>query len=90
MLTVDECLGFCELDPLLVEALAQNEHVPAIVAVSLAVTLLKSPRGIYRLHTALLEEIERAWNDGDRQKAKTLDKAYSGFRRHYPMPRVLS
>ena len=90
MLTIDECLGFCELDAPLVEALARHEHVPVMVAVSLAATLLQSPRGIYRLHTVLLEEIESAWASSDRQAAKLLDKAYSGFRSQHPMPRVIS
>ena len=90
MLTIDECLGFCDLDPTLVEALARHEHIPIIVAIELANTLLQTPRVVYRLHAALLDEIESAWNSGNHPAAKALDQAYAGFRKHHPMPRVIS
>jgi len=90
MLSLEECLGFCDLEAELVEAPAQHEHLPVMVAVSLANNLLQTPRGIYRLHSALLDEIKAAWNSGDRIKAKSLDRAYAGFRKQRPIPRVLS
>lgn len=90
MLTLEECFGFCELDPVLLEALAHHQHVPTIVAAELATTWLQTPRGVYQLHSALLEEIESAWNSGSTQAAKSLDRVYSGFRREHPMPRVIS
>jgi hypothetical protein len=90
MLTLDECFGFCDLDPLLIDALARQQNIPGIVAMSLASTWLETERGVYQLHSAFLDEIGKTWERGDHQLSKRLDKAYSGFRSLYPMPRVIS
>lgn len=89
MLSLEECIGFSGLSEEEVAVIAEHEHVPAIVAAEMGCELLRTPKGIYRLHRMFLDNLEHAAHAGQREKAKYLDRTYSHFRAEHPMPRVL-
>lgn len=89
MLTLQECVDFCELTEEEVQEIAEHEHVPEIVAAELGHSLLKSPRGIYIIRRYLLENLERAASNGNLRKARHLDKVITRFNAAHPTPSVL-
>lgn len=84
MLSLQECLDFSDLSEEEVEAIAEHEHVPEIVAAEIGNTLLKTKAGICLIKLYLLENIEHARSLGQFDKAKRLDALYRRF--HYEHP----
>ncbi len=68
MITLDDCYGFCELDKDEVEAIAEHEQLPEIVALELAQDLIHQEHGIERLHNMIFEDwmIAKAWGNNDK------------------------
>jgi hypothetical protein len=89
MLTLRDCLDFCDLGEDEIHVIAEHEHIPDIVAAELGSTLLNSPKGIYKIRELMLEELERAKLSGQHEKAKRLDQIITRFIATHPLPRVL-
>jgi hypothetical protein len=89
MLSLTECVDLSGLSVDEVELIAEHEHVPTIVAAELGFDLLTTPKGIYRLHSIMLDALAQAKLAGDARKARRIDRVYSRFRIAYPMPRTL-
>ncbi|MFZ5464075.1 MAG: hypothetical protein ACOZCP_04255 [Pseudomonadota bacterium] len=89
MLSLQECFDLSDLSEDEIEAIAEHEHVPPIIAAELGTTLLKTKTGMCLLKVYLLEAIEKARLAGDFDKAERLDSIYSRFEREHPAPRVL-
>lgn len=60
MLTLQEIIDFAEIERAQLDAISELEHVPEVVAAEMAQELVRSPRGVYRLHLLFLDAIERA------------------------------
>ena len=89
MLSLEECLGFCDLAEDEVATIAEHEQVSMIIATGIGNELLKTPRGVYRLHNIFRESLERAVEKRQFDKAKLIDSSYRRFMAAHPMPRVL-
>lgn len=85
MLCLDDCLEFCELESDEVDAIAEHEHVPAIVAAEIGSELLKSDVGVVKLHTMILEDIEIALAHGRTEHAQELAMTYRHFQSAHPV-----
>ncbi|MBI2308599.1 MAG: hypothetical protein HYU78_15025 [Rhodocyclales bacterium] len=85
MLCLEDCLDFCELDQDEVEAIAEHEHVPTIVAAEMGYELLKSDAGVARLHLMILDDIEIALKHGRVDHANELVCTYQHFQRSHPL-----
>lgn len=89
MLSLIDCLDFIDLDRNTIEVIAEHEHLPLVLATELGNELLKTQKGIYRLHqmyrTLMADAAERSLLN----REKTLRQAYTQFSRKYPMPRHL-
>lgn len=85
MLCLEDCLDFCELDPDEIEAIAEHEHIPLIIAAELGSTLLKSPGGVKQLHTFILEDMEIALEHGQLERAGRLALVYRHFEQKHPV-----
>jgi hypothetical protein len=80
MLCLDDCLDFCELEQDEVEAIAEHEHVPVIVAAEIGCELLKSNDGV------VLDDIELALAHGRTEHATELAMTYRHFQGAHPIP----
>ncbi len=85
MLCLDDCLDFCELESDEVDAIAEHEHVPVIVAAEIGSELLKSDVGVVKLHTMILEDIEIALAHGRTEHAQELAMTYRHFQSAHPV-----
>lgn len=89
MLTLEDCVEFCDLSKEEVHEIAEHEHLPEIVAAELGHTLLKTRRGVYIIRGYLLENLEKAASNGDLKKARYLDEVITRFITAHPVPSVL-
>ena len=85
MICLDDCLDFCELESDEVDAIAEHEHVPVIVAAEIGSELLKSDVGVVKLHTMILEDIEIALAHGRTEHAQELAMTYRHFQSAHPV-----
>jgi hypothetical protein len=72
MLTLEDCLALCELEEDEVEAIAEHEHLPEIVAAELGNYLVHCPDGVPRIRRIILDDIADAKARGDRSHALKL------------------
>jgi hypothetical protein len=65
MLTFEDCLGIANLTHEEVDAIAEHEHLPEMVALELGRYLCETPEGERRLSRMILDDIEVARHKGD-------------------------
>lgn len=79
MLTYEDCVGLCELTEEEVEAIAEHEHIPEIVATELGCYLIHTDDGLPRIRRIILDDIEMAEKRGDKRHAITLKLVLKHF-----------
>ena len=84
MLSLQECIDFSDLSEDEIEAIAEHEQVPEIVAAEIGNTLLQTRSGVCLIKLYLLENLERARSLGHFEKARQLDVLYRRFDREHP------
>ena len=84
MLSYEDCLGLCELTEEEIEAIAEHEHLPAIVAAEYASYLCRAPSGEARIKRIILDDIAAARARGDAKHALALKLVLRRFVEHHP------
>lgn len=79
MLKYEDCVGFTDLTEEEIEAIAQHEHMPEIVAAELGCYLVHDPDGVPRIKRIILDDIEEAKNRGDFQQVVRLKLVLKHF-----------
>ena len=79
MLTWEDCLGVAGLDDDLVDAVAEHEHVPEMVALALANYMVHTADGQPRLRRMILDDIAAAEACGDAAHVKHLRHVLAHF-----------
>lgn len=85
MLSLKDCLDFCDMDQAEISAIAQHEHIPVIVAAELCDNLLNTPEGVRDLHSMLLDNITTALEHGQVERANEYSQAYQHFKSSHPL-----
>ena len=86
MLSMQDVIDYCDLDNGEIEAIAEHEHIPTMVAAELSEVLLCTPDGVCRLHTMIIENMEQALQAGRYGRAEELAKTYQHLQRTHPIP----
>lgn len=86
MLSLKDCLDFCDLEASEVEILAAYEGIPLVIAAQLGHELVKTPEGLWSLHCMLLEKLGQALVDGDIEAARRYSLSYQNLQCTYPLP----
>lgn len=84
MLTYEDCVGMCELTEEEVEAIAEHEHIPSIVATELGNYLVHEETGIPKIRRFILDDIEMAERRSDKAHVLTLKLALRHFVETHP------
>ncbi len=79
MLTWEDCIGIIDLDEDVVDAIAEHEHVPEIIALELANYLVHDPDGVPRIKRMILDDIESARARGDTDHLNHLRRTLQHF-----------
>jgi hypothetical protein len=83
MLTIEDCIGLSELSEEEVLAIAQHEHIPQIAAIELGNYLVQTPAGEERIKAMILDDIEEARRQQDRERLLTLKLCLKRFLEHH-------
>lgn len=86
MLSIQDVIDYCDLERGEIEAIAEHEHVPVVVAAEMSEQLLSTPQGVYRLHAMIIENMEHALEHGEYQHVKDLSETYQHLQRTHPIP----
>ncbi|MDR0674037.1 MAG: hypothetical protein LBF93_10390 [Zoogloeaceae bacterium] len=86
MLSLTDCLDFCGLDDSEIDAIAEHEHLPPIVAAELGNTLLQSEEGVCRLYDMVLDTMKQALERGSTLKVDRLSRVYQRLHATHPLP----
>ena len=84
MLTLQDCLGLCDLTEGEVDAIAEHEHLPEIIAAELGNHLMLTPDGQQRIKQIILDDIAAAAARGDRPHALGLKEVLKAFCKAHP------
>lgn len=84
MLTFEDCLGFCELTEDEVLAIAEHEHLPAMLAVELGKCIIRGPNGELVIQRMIVDDILGAQRRGDVARAARLKQTLRHFVEEHP------
>jgi len=90
MLTLEDCIAFCDLTEEEILAIAEHEHLPEIAAAAYGQYLLSEERGADRICQIIVDDIRHAQRCNDRAHVQTLLHVLHHFLRSHPeaMPEV--
>ncbi len=84
MLTLQDCIGICELTEEEIKAIAQHEHVPEIIAAELGEYLVHAENGVPHIRKIILEDIEEARSRGHEADVERLQLVLKHFIATHP------
>lgn len=79
MLTLQDCVDYCDIDEDEILAIAEHEHVPEIIAAEIAQYVVHSSNGTKMIRKVILEDIEMAKARGDTEHATKLEQVLKHF-----------
>ncbi len=83
-LTYEDCVGMCGLTKEEVEAIAEHEHIPAIIAAELANYLCRDEAGECCIRGYILDDIAAAETRGDAAHVLLLKAVLFHFLKTHP------
>jgi hypothetical protein len=84
MITLEDCLGFCDLTEEEVLAIAEHEHLPEIAAIAYGQYLLNRDHGTEKVFRMIVDDIRVAQRRGDGEHVRTLLHVLHHFLRNHP------
>ena len=84
MISLRDCMEYLHLTPEEVEAIAEHEHVPPIIAAELAAYLIDDGAGERRLKRMILDDILHAADRGDVLRVEQLTTVLKHFIATHP------
>ncbi|GAA5159366.1 hypothetical protein [Viridibacterium curvum] len=85
MLSLRDCLDYCDLTEEEVELFALHEHLPHEVAATVACSLVQTEDGVGQMDLCLAEMVQTAIRDGQLAKAEHVLHVYAQFRSAHPL-----
>lgn len=84
MLSLEDCIGLCDLSEEEVLAIASHEHIPEVAAAELGNYLVHSPDGELCIRGMIREDIAWATVSGNRDRALALKLVLRNFIVNHP------
>jgi hypothetical protein len=84
MLTMQDCLDYCDLTEEEVVLFAENEHIPCEIAAPIVCSLCQNEEGVELICASLSAIIQDAVSNGHLDKAEHLLHVYTQFRSTHP------
>lgn len=85
MLSLRDCLDYCDLTDDEVDLLAEHEHLPADVAAALACGLVQSEEGVVVFDQCMKDMVSDALETGRFDRAEHVLHVYAQFRAAHPL-----
>jgi len=84
MITIEDCLALSDLTEEEIDAIAEHEHLPAIIAAELGNCLAHLPGGIDHIRSMIRDDIAAARLRGDERHALRLSLVLMHLCREHP------
>ena len=84
MITLDDCIAFLHLTPEEIDAIAEHEHVSAMVATELASYLVEAPDGERMIKRMIIDDIMHASANGHAARVQHLTAVLKHFVATHP------
>lgn len=88
MLSYVDCKDMCDLTEAEIEAIAEHEHLPEIVAAELGNYLVHSDEGVPMIKRIILDDIEHATRHNQPKRAAHLKLVLKHFVENHPERRT--
>jgi hypothetical protein len=86
MLSMRDCLDYCDLTDDEVSLIAEHEGIPDVAAAQVACGLVQTAEGVLLITNFMLDLIERANEEGDCAKAERAKSLCAQFMADHPLP----
>ena len=86
MLSIRDCLDYCDLTDDEVALFAEHEGIPDVAAAQMACGLVQTPEGTLLLTRCMEELLDRAERAGQADKLRQAQAAYAQFVADHPVP----
>jgi len=83
MLTIEDCIALSDLTEGEIDAIAEHEHVPEMVAIELGCCLVHCADGQRRIASFIRDDIDRARRRGNARHAADLSVVLRDFVAHH-------
>lgn len=84
VLTLQDCIALCDLTEEEVEAIAEHEHIPMMVAAELGNYLVHSPEGVPMIRRYIVDDIKAAEARGNEKHVTLLKLVLWHFIQTHP------
>ena len=84
MLTYTDCIEMCDFTSEEIEAIAEHEHIPEMLAIEMAEYLIHTPGGVPRIRRIILDDIDRARSHHEPEKVHRLEMVLKYFIATHP------
>lgn len=84
MLSIRDCLDYCDLTDDEVHLFAENAHIPAEAAAQILCGMVQSREGVLTLTQFIQAVIEQARAEGDQPKTRQAMRVYNRFVTNHP------
>lgn len=85
MLTIQDCLDYCDLTDDEVDLFAKHEHIPREIAGPLVCSLVQTDEGVDLVCACLSDLIQSAMSTGELGQAERVLHIYAEFRSTHPV-----
>lgn len=85
MLTLQDCLDYCDLTEEEVDLFAEHEHIPVEVAGPMICGLVQTEEGVKLMCNCLSDLVSEAMVHGSISKAERVLHVYAEFRSAHPL-----
>ncbi|NMG54466.1 hypothetical protein [Aromatoleum aromaticum] len=86
MLSIRDCLDYCDLTDDEVALVAEHEGIPEGAAAQVVCGMVQTPEGVLMLTTYMQDLIERATKRGDLERAERARNVRARFMADHPLP----
>lgn len=83
MLTYEDCVELSDLTEEEIEAIAEHEHVPEMVAMEMGNYLVQTPEGEKRIRRMIVDDIANARDSGNKHRVATLKLVLKHYLEHH-------
>jgi len=85
MLSIRDCLDYCDLTDDEIDLIAEHEDIPDAAAAQLVCGMVQTPEGVLALTRYMQDLIERANSRGDHKKAHWASQVCARFMMDHPI-----
>lgn len=86
MLSLRDCLDYCDLTDDEVALIAEHQDIPDVAAAQIACGLVQTPEGVQVITQCMEDLVERARSQGQLERVAAMEAVRARFMKDHPCP----